>query len=576
MIRLSGQTLSETLHQSNISISSGVLPFFPWKVEVVGYKTYNIDHLDCPIVGGGFSVGTYGMGKASLRYSYFDIPIDPLERVRIYYKGEKFYEGFINGEPDIKDDKVDILPNWERMKQLLFNKTYTATDVDYKTVIQDVIEQVDDKTGILFNQTFLQFDSTFVFSTPPSYDYANAKTVITDIEKQIDNVYAGADQDNFYYVKQFSTSINHFIYYNDEPPYINIKTKVDDNRIKATKNQVYQKSTILNDNIRIGQVGYDVSTGSYPALTTIEQRVGQKEKKFTAPEGLTDSEALNFAYNKLVSETDIPTNIKITGLDYSRYPLRIGEKIKVWTPELFGWRNIVEVETTTGWKSRVEKPFIGGVDDTSIIDPTQLSTDAKKGNFSFRFSGKDTSVTLISGAVTPSTVVYANFALYEFSGIQEWANYKRIGFYIKSDKLGNIIDFSIAETIGGYSLGGYSSANYSIGSTEGISINNTNYTWGVPVDVIGSWQFVSFPIENIDNFKYLYFKSNDTDAKIKIDDIKLLGYYQKTYEANVRELTFDLTSNLVNVEAGEFDENLNDEFFELNKEVKALQETLQG
>jgi hypothetical protein len=101
----SEQTLSETLQSTEFFIEKPI-SYFNWKVEFVNGNSYFIGSDNCPIIEGDFSRGIYGMGNASLNFAFLDNVIESQERIRIYYKGVKKYEGFINGEPDKSGGKM--------------------------------------------------------------------------------------------------------------------------------------------------------------------------------------------------------------------------------------------------------------------------------------------------------------------------------------------------------------------------------------------------------------------------------------------------------------------------------------
>jgi hypothetical protein len=403
-------------------------------------------------------------------------------------------------------------------------------------LIDNLLNNLSGQTGILYNETYISLTSTETIS--PTYDYAKANTILKEIEEQQDNRFSGYDEDNYYYIRPYSTEVDYYIYYNDFPPFSGIESKIDDKKIKLTRAQVFQKSTILNENIRIGQVGYD-STSEFQSLN-IEQFVGIKEGKITVPSGLDSTQSLDYAYKQIISNTDRPINLKTKNfnLNYNS-DLEAGQLVRIYDSSKLQWRSIIDCESTSGWS--------GGT----------LSTDSKFDTYSILFGGS-------------SNAIY-----YSYANLQKWYKLYKIGFWLKSDITGSYINFSIANQIGGYGTGHYSIGYYSIGeNTKSVSQFDTDYTFNINVSTPNTWRFYSFPID-IDDFRYIFFRSNNTEAIVKIDNISLFQYYQNFYDANIIEFDYTLGSDLIDITLGKFDENLNDDFFQLQKKLEKLEETLQ-
>lgn len=528
-------TLTENL-QSTILLTGKPISYYKWKVEFVNGNSYFIGANNCPIRDGDFSRGIYGMGNASINFVFFDNVIESQERVRIYYKGVKKYEGFIDGEPDKSGGKITVNPNKNKMINALYNKDFTSTTVTHLEIIEDLLNSLSAQTGILYNETFIDLSSTEVIS--PNYDYAKANTVLKEIEEQQDNRYSGYDEDNFYYIRAYSTNTDYYIYFNDFPPYSKLESKIDDRKVKITRAQVYQKSTILNENIRLGQVGYD-STSDFPPLN-IEQYTGIKEDKITVPIGLNTTQALDYAYKQIIANTDRPLNLKVKNynLNYNSN-FKEGDKLKIYDSSKLQWRTIIDCETTSYWS--------GG----------ELSTDSKLDTYSLLFGGSTSSI------------------YYSYQNLQRWHKLYKIGFWLKSDIVGNHVDFSVSNCISGYSKGHYSIGYYSIGENiKSICQFDTAYTFNISIELANTWKFYSFPID-LNDFRYIFFKTSDTSAIIKIDNISLFQYYQNSYDANVIEIDYTIGSDLIDFTLGRFEENLNDDFFKLKNQVDKLQESIQ-
>lgn len=509
-------------------------PFYNWKIQVENSKSWFVGNPDCSIIDGNFSVySAGGMGKASLKFSKLDFPLKSGDNIKIYYKGKLKYQGFIEGEPDIANTKIKLSPYSKKFEGSLYNYDYSSTSVTYQTIIQDVLQDKLSQTGVFYNASLLSINSTNTIN--PNYEYQSMKTVLNEISEQIDDRDDGVDENNFYYIKKYSTNIDITIYNDALPHYTNVTITTNDDKIKATRYQVYQKSTTTGEVLRLGQVGYDTSTGTYPQLA-IENRVGIIEKKYTAPTGLNSTNALYFAYQKLISQTDVPTNIKIKNLNLNNFDdIALFKKIRIWKAETLHWNTIIDCDSTSNWS-----------------EPVSLSTDAKSGDYSITFS---------------DSLVH-----YRYNEMKKWNKITKIGFWLKCTKMGSsFLTFSIGENYRqGYSQEEYSGGFYSAGTfstvTETFS-STAYYEYTVSIRGINIWQWVETPIE-YDKFRTINFANTDTSAIIQIDDISLYQYYRQYNDGNIISIDYDIGSDLATVEAGEYDRLLNDEFFKLQQDYE--------
>jgi hypothetical protein len=128
----------------------------------------------------------------------------------------------------------------------------------------------------------------------------------------------------------------------------------------------------------------------------------------------------------------------------------------------------------------------------------------------------------------------------------------------------------------GWGAGLYGAGLYGVGTTDAttnIGLWSTAYTRHVHIRNANVWQFVENPT-TFDNFSLLGFQLNNTAATVKIDEIMLYQYYRTSYQGNIKEINYTVGSSLVDVTLGYFDEQLNDDFFNLEKQVEAIQESL--
>jgi len=521
--------------------SSNPISYFPYRVEIEGVKTYHINGFNCPLRQAKYTVTRSGMGKANFDFAIMDAPIVSRDKINIYRNGKIVYQGLVDGIPDKAGGKVTTSPFLNELQNKTYNFNY-STGATYEEILEDIILEKDQDTGVFWNATLVDTGSTFVFTG--EYKYDSVKKIIKDIQDQLENRYLGIDHNNFFYVKAFSTTVTTTLYADDNSGYEGVKVTVDDKAVKATRSQVYQESTTAGQKVRLGSVGYSTSSTDYPTLA-IENQVGVIENKETVYKGLSSSDGLNFAYQKLVKDAVIKTKIDIKNVDYDRYPLEIGERIKIYKEEDLLWHTIIDCESTANWTAG------------------DLSTIAKVGTYSMNFT---------------STYIDYNYAEYK-----RWKGIERLGFYIRSDKVGSFVNVYLGDStgeqaaIGGLGLGALGVGALSEGDTS-ATLTTTNIEIGssvfysVDIKGVNQWQWVDIPT-TYDNFSIIRFESNDTSADVRVDEIQLYSLFRQSYEANVIQMDFDLSSSYVNVKAGEFQEFADDDFNILKNEVEALKAT---
>lgn len=507
---------------TNIEVSSITDYAYPWKVEFYGYKNYYIGHEDNPITNGSFTVNTYGSGNADIDFARMTLPLKSQDRVNIYYRGVKMWSGFLSKEPDKREGKLDLSPQIEKFNNAIYTGSLSGT---WTTAISSILADSNDVTGISYNAFKIGLSSTDTVTI--NYDYTPVKQIFDEMINTFDGKYYGVDSINEMFITTYSTTITRTLYNDDSPGFSDVQVKIDDTKIKITRAQVFQRSTATNSNVRLGQVGYG---GSYPAFTEVEQRTGIKEGKITVPPSLSSGDALNYAYQQIRAGAVVNTNVNIKSLDYDRYPVAVGEYIRVYQPLAIAWQTIIDCDSVTGWNS------------------VQLSTSIMKRG---------------TGSIQVSTAISS----YEWESKKFWPNIKKIGFFMYSNNYGNILNVTL-NSFSGYSAGLYSAGSYSMSTS--LTSSSLNISYFTP----NTWQWIEIPTTWQD-WDQISFQALSTDT-ILIDDVSIYGYVKNYYDVNVKEIKFNFNNNLVDVTAGYYDQGLNDDFFELEKKVKLLEETLQS
>jgi hypothetical protein len=534
-------SLDELSRNSTNIFSPNDLPlsYYPWRVEIQGTKTYHIWGPDCPITDAEFEVTLSGMGKASLNFAILDVPIWSNDIVKIYRNGVVRYQGYVDRLPDLEGGKVSISPFSVKLKNFLYSTDYSGGSVTYKQIVEDVISKYNSETFIEYNETLIALTSTQLFSVGPAYASETINNILKDINDQVDNRYDGVDANNFYYIKQLSTTVTQTIYVDDNPPYQSLKFKVDEKKIKATEYDVYQKSTTTNELEFLGTVG-DSTNVDFPALETVVNRIGTIQAKFQAPTGLSSSEALNFAYQKLKAKAVIPENIKVKGMDINRYDLAIGDRVKIYKQEALLWHEVISCQSTSFWNNAT------------------LSTESK--------------IDVSSIQIDKDSTTY-----YDFLQTKRWHGQQKFGFYVKANTQGNVLSYSLVgfEASTDAELNAYGADVYSHDEYSGVNPTVASTLYCPYIKTVNTWQWIDIPT-TFNTWQRLEFYTNDTSANVYIDSIKLFQTARESYEGNVINLSYDLSNDLVDVEIGEFFEFADDDFFILQKEVEKIKETQQA
>jgi hypothetical protein len=162
---------------------------------------------------------------------------------------------------------------------------------------------------------------------------------------------------------------------------------------------------------------------------------------------------------------------------------------------------------------------------------------------------------------------------YDFGALKSYRSISKIGLMLKCDVTGNLIECSLAETLPeGYSYGDYSEGAYSFNTI----IDTDLYTDSCPINIKNAnvWQYIEIPTTK--NFRYLGFKriaGKTSTNVIRVDDIRVYGYFQKVYEGNVISLDYEIGKNndrLYDAEIGTYNPLVNDALFRMEEKIRAL------
>jgi hypothetical protein len=515
---------------------------FQWEVALFHKsggrkKLWAIGQSDNPLSKLSFETNLKLMGAGTLEFSYLDFPIDSEDYIIVSYEGNKIYRAFIENADDPKGGKYKLVPFSQRLKELQITKTYTAKTIAY--IYEDVITSVTDDTGIIWNEFFVDTNSSETFTR----DYTEFDTpykIIEDLKSKMDDRNWGVDVNNIFNVYEIESNVTKLLFWNWNPGYSGIKVKNNYNKIKYTRSEVFKKKASSNETERIGQVGFG---GSYPILS-VEQELRKKVGKKTISEYVTnDSEALDIAYAELLASNSIPVTINVKNVNPDVYLARIGQKISVQDRDEYQQRTIINCDSITNWTG-----------------PSLDTSDYVEGSGSVQFSGTTTGQSI----------------LFDFGNNQKWNNPIKIGFMIKTTKAGNYLEWSTGDNVpivGGGVWGGSLWGAGKWGGTSTYAAPIWTNTKAFNLASAGVWSYKEFLVLESD-FRYFGIRwTADVTATINLDRVQLYLVAHPIYSYNVVQAKFDLKNGDINcnINLNEYDLQANDEFFESEKRIRALE-----
>ena len=239
--------------------------------------------------------------------------------------------------------------------------------------------------------------------------------------KNLPNREWGVDINRCFNVQAPKSTVDKIIQNSENKCYERLDVTNDDKSIKATRYEVYKKSTESGKTVYVDQVGYDLPGNTFATLD-IEKTKRRKDKKFTVSAAVTDDFAKSLAYADLEGQAQLSTSIKFKGFRFDKYDAAIGDYIKATDD----YEKILTTLTTTD-----------GV--TEITD----TTDNWSGNV-FRFTDD-----FVSGDACLQMVLAnkANDVIYDFQETQRYFSIDKMVFMFQSDEdIGDLFEVGLAET----------------------------------------------------------------------------------------------------------------------------------
>jgi hypothetical protein len=137
-----------------------------------------------------FETNLKGLGAATMVFVYYDFPVDPDGVVKYFYDGVLKYQGIIDNIPDPKGGAFKIQPRHTRLKEVLYNGSPGAGKT-IKEMLQAIIEDSTEETGIEYNASFVEITDTDTFTLSWSYEPANK--IIDGLVDKLDGFYWGVN-----------------------------------------------------------------------------------------------------------------------------------------------------------------------------------------------------------------------------------------------------------------------------------------------------------------------------------------------------------------------------------------------
>lgn len=482
-------------------------------------KIINVGQENSFISGFSFEVNEFGCGAGTINLGYIDFPIDADDMVKIYFKGNIKYTGIVEVTPDIKGGEIQLIPLWNRIKERLVTTSYSTKTVFQ--ILKDVFTVQVTDTGILWADANIVTDSSATYTV--SYSYATIEKVINDMIGKLTDKYYGVDANGFFYVKSLDSAVSSQLYYTDSPAYSDIEIETDTSGIKATRYQVYikQTGTGTTGNLRVGKVGYGTteSNGKTYAILPVENLFRIKEDKLTVPDGVTSSDALDYAYALLQSYQYL-TPITVNNVELDKYEPEIGKLITVQDRDEEVLNTILVCDSITGWTNAT-------IDNTYYIEG--------------------------SGSVKFTCAAIGNYMEYSWSKQIYLKEPQRIGFMIRSSAASGI--FLSVKIYSNYTSipNSYGNGVYGVGAWgegDGTGDGEIEYilTNTINIGSVALWYYYDFPLTTpIIRIRFECTSAPSGSTTINVDRIQCFQNYQSTYSQNIVQVNYDIIPENENV-----------------------------
>lgn len=460
---------------------------------------------NCAIKKVKFSINEKGCANARVEFAYLDWTIDKYDTVDIYYKGRKIYHGLVNDKPDIDGGEISIVPQRVRLEHFIFDRVKYVTNVSALTLLETAVKTKQEYHRVSYNpyfiaDTFKDNDAELVL---PEFQDSEIKNMIEDVIKTIDSdAQWGVNENNIFFVRYPESTVSKRLFLCDKPYYKSIKVRTQYENIKLTRAIVYRKGDTERE------VDPDPSEDMFCGKVCYGEDPGSQE--YFPPIARLENEV--GIIEQIVS---IPSVVEDnTARDYAYHKIasqQIEKTIEITGVDID--RYFPEVGKRIQVEKIYDKKVLWTLSDCETLDGWEGScavstTRAVEGDHS-----------IMSGVSW-----FQLGANYHFEGIE------KIEFFIYCEKS----DFELQIDI----LKG-------VDVIKSTTVRFQNFLW----------QRVEIAIDT--GFSGIYFNPNYV---CWIDRIKVYSYKKEIYEANVKEIEFNIDAKgyECNLTLGNFDIFVND------------------
>lgn len=465
---------------------------------------------NCAIKKVKFSINEKGCANARIEFAHLDWTIDKYDTVDIYYKGRKIYHGLVNDKPDIDGGEISIVPQRVRLEHFIFNRVKYEENVSALTLLETAVKTKQEYHRVSYNPYFIAdaFKDNDAELVRPEFQDSEIKNMIEDVIKTIDSdAQWGVNENNIFFVRYPESTVSKRLFLCDKPYYKSIKVRTQYENIKLTRAIVYRKGDTEReidpetDDVFCGKVCYGDNPGNqeyFEPIARLENEVGIIEQIVSVPSVVWDDTARDYAYHKIAAQ-QIEKTIEITGIDIDRYFPEVGKRIqveKIYDKKVL-W-TLSDCETLDNW---------------SVLPGGTLgsSEDAIEGN---------RCVLIINSAKLSLDKAY------NYEGMDKIELYARSVGFFNDDKI-------------------------TIEIKRGDDVIRT---FKKSIQYL-QWERIEIPINSgFDSISFYY------DGWVNIDRIKVYSYKKEIYEANVKEIEFNIDAKgyECNLTLGNFDIFVND------------------
>lgn len=452
-----------------------------------------------------------GFGICSVVFANLMYPVEAEDIIRLFFGGNAVYEGIVDNDVDISVPKMTASPFWNRLNEVLYSGSF-GTGTSVKVILQDVIEDTQADTGIIWN-----VDKVDVGIAPPliAVDYSD-ETASDIIDKMVEmagaSYYWGVDSDREFFVKRFvETGLpDYYFYATDEADFSKITIKEDYSKVEMTEAVVYKKSETDTNAVYIGSVGNSGNV-DYPPIE-ISNKMRKKVGKITASEVLTDETALNWAYEYLKKQAAEVETVKLQDINLENYVPMIGNRILA--------------------EDELKKTMFVAVDCDSTTNWTNVSLETGQG-----LNGNSAIKLFNDGS---------NNSYYDFGRAIEYYKQERIGLYVKAP-VDTVLEVAFSNSL-------------TPDSSEFMM-------FAVSDDSLYVYNDFEFKSE----FQYIHFKYVAGD--IYLDDIQVFCEHKRQITTTIKKvsLKWETSGITCDIECGNIKNPETDLFNKMNRKIKILE-----